>query len=192
MLDEFLNKFSSYILEREVTIGKNTIQYNRRWFYHDRLEPKEVDFGSMLESYPIDETDNEILKYLGNNARLSVVELAKLIKKSVNVVHYRLRNLEKNKIIAGYKFALDKNITEERRKKLIAFCKMHPDIINIVLCVGPWDMEIEFEVKNFDQFYDLMNEIKEKFQDIIKNYESVVFKDEPKQSFMPECYPQLK
>jgi len=207
LLDELLNKFSHYILEREVTFGKNMIQYNRRWFYHDKLEPVETEFGSKLKHYELDKIDTEILKYLANNARLSVVELARLIKTSTNVIHYRLKQLEKSKIISGYKFALDthklgyetcksfiyfKNITEKRRKQLIQFCKLHSNVINIVLCVGPWDFEIEFEVENFDQFYDLMNEIKEKFQDIIKNYESVVFKEEPKQSFMPECYPMLK
>lgn len=207
LLDELLNKFSPYILEREVTFGKNTIQYNRRWLYYDKLDPVETEFGSKLEHYELDKMDTEILKYLANNARLSVVEIAKLIKTSTNIIHYRLKQLEKNKIISGYKFALDthklgyetcksfiyfKNITEKRRRQLIQFCKLHPNIINIVLCVGSWDFEIEFEVENFDQFYNLMNEIKEKFQDIIKNYESVVFKEEPKQSFFPECYPQLK
>ncbi len=207
LVDDLLHKFSPFILEREVTIGKNTIQYNRRWFYHDKLEPVETGFGSELGDAKLDKIDTEILKYLANNARLPVTELAKLLKITTNVVHYRIKQLEKKKIISGYKFALDthqlgyevcksfiyfKNITEKRRKQLIEFCKLHQNVINIVLCVGPWDMEIEFEVKNFDEFYNLMSEIKEKFADIIKNYESIVFKEEPKQSFMPECYGQIK
>lgn len=207
LVDDLLHKFSPHILEREVTIGKNTIQYNRRWFYHDKLEPVETEFGSELENVKLDEIDTEILKYLANNARLPVTELARLLKTTTNVIHYRIKQLEKKKIISGYKFALDahqlgyevcksfiyfKNITETRRKQLINFCKLHQNVINIVLCVGSWDMEIEFEVKNFDEFYELMKDIKEKFADIIKNYESVVLKDEPKQSFMPECYAQLK
>ena len=162
LLDELLNKFSSYILEREVTFGKNTIQYNRRWFYRDKLEPVETEFGAELGHYELDKVDTEILRYLANNARLPVVELSKLIKTTADIIHYRIKQLEKNKIISGYKFALDthklgyetcksfiyfKNITEKRRKELIQFCKLHPNIINIVLCVGPWDMEIEFEVK---------------------------------------------
>ncbi|MFA5797704.1 MAG: Lrp/AsnC family transcriptional regulator [Candidatus Woesearchaeota archaeon] len=206
LVDDLLYRFSTSILERQITIGKNTIQFNRRWFYHDNLEPIESDFGSAQESVQLDRIDEKILRYLGNNARLSVVELAKLIKTTASVVHYHLKQLEKSKIIVGYKISIDahtlgyescksfiyfQNITEKRRRELIAFCKMHPHIINIVLCVGPWDMEIEFEVENFDQFYDLMNKVKEKFPDIIKNYESVVFKEEPKQSFVPLCYPEL-
>ncbi len=207
LVDDLLYKFSPYILQREVSIGKNTIQYNRRWFYHDKLEPVETEFDSKLGNVKLDDIDTEILKYLANNARLPVTELAKLLKTTTHIIHYRIKQLEKNRIISGYKFALDthqlgyevcksfiylKNITEKRRKQLIEFCKLHPNIINIVLCVGSWDMEIEFEVKNFDEFYNIMNEIKERFADVVKNYESVLFKEEPKQSFMPECYIQIK
>ena len=132
LIDDLLHKFSSYILEREITIGRTTVQYNRRWFYYDRLEPVETKFGSELGMIKLDNIDTEILKYLANNARLPVTELAKLLKSTTNVVHYRIKQLEKNKIISGYKFALDthqlnyevcksfiyfKNITEKRRKQ---------------------------------------------------------------------------
>lgn len=207
LVDDLLHKFSPHILEKQVTIGKNTFQYNRRWLYNDNAEPVEFTFGSELDKVNLDKVDSEIIKYLANNARLQVTELSRLTKTTTNIVHYRIKQLEKNKIISGYKFALNvnrlgyevcksfiylKNITEKRRKELVEFCKLHQNVINIVLCVGQWDMEIEFEVRNFDEFYNLMDEIKNKFSDIIKNYESVIFKDEPKQSFVPNCYPQIK
>ena len=46
-------------------------------------------------------------------------------------------------------------------------------------------MEIEFEVKNFEEYYNIMNNIQEK-HNIIKSYESVIFSSEPKQSFVPK------
>lgn len=207
LVDELLNKFSKYILEREVSFGKNTIQFNRRWFYSDRTQPIEFDFGVGKENFEINKVSLEILKHLANNARMSVVELSTLVGKSVDVVRYNLKQLEKHKIISGYKFALNaqklgyegcksflyfKNINEKRLKELIAFCKSQKNIVNIVLCVGSWDMEIEFEVKDFDEFYTIMDEIKNHFKDVIKNYESVVFKEEPKQEFMIGAYPIKK
>ena len=204
--DDLLNKFSPYILERQITIGKNTIQFNRQWFYADSRERMETEFGAGSSDCKVGGLDTEILRYLANNARLSMVQLAKLTGSTVNKVLYSVKQLERNKIICGRKIALNihslgyetcksfiffKNITRQKRRQLITYCKMHPHIINIVLCVGPWDLEIEFEVENFDQFYDIMTQIKNRFGDIIKNYESVVFKEEPKQSFMPGCYPQI-
>ena len=201
--DEILNKFSNYIQEKAISISRKSIQYNRRWFYYDKLEPIETTFGEELPEITIDSTDLEILKYLANNARIKITDLAKKLNVSITVIRYRLKQLEKNKVILGYKYALNtkklayeacksfisfKNIAEQKRKVLISYCKLLKNVINIVLTIGPWDMEIEFEVKNFEEYYNLMNNIQEKFNDIIKSYESVLFSSEPKQSFMPGAY----
>ncbi len=201
--DEILNKFSDYILEKEVTASRKTVQYNRRWFYHDKLDPTETTFGENLGKIKLKDTDIEILKYIAKNARIKITDLAKKLKVSVTVARYRLKQLEKNKVIIGYKYALNprlmnyetcksfislKNVTKEKRNQLINYCKLNPNIINIVLTIGSWDMEIELEVKNFEQYYQIMNDIQEKHNNIIKSYDSVLFSSEPKQVFMPEAY----
>jgi len=204
--DEILNKFSNYIQEKEISISRKSIQYNRRWFYYDKIEPIETTFGEELEEIKLKKIDLEILRYLANNARIKIIDLAKKLNVSITVIRYRLKQLEKNKVILGYKYALNpkllgyetckafiffKNITDEKRKALINYCKLNPNVINIVLTIGPWDMEIEFEVKNFDEYYRIMNDVQEKYNDIIKSYESVLFSSEPKQSFVPGAYPKI-
>ncbi|MFC1801533.1 winged helix-turn-helix transcriptional regulator [Nanoarchaeota archaeon] len=201
--DELLNKFSNHILEKEVTISRRSVQYNRRWFYNNKVEPVEMSYGEDLEEIKLKKIDFEILKNIANNARIKITELAKKINTSITVARYRLKQLEKNKIILGYKYALNpkllnyetcksfvflKNITAEKKKQLINYCKMNPNIINTVQTIGPWDLEIELEVKNFEEYYQIMNNIQEKFNGIIKSYESVLFSSEPKQSFIPGAY----
>jgi len=201
--DEVLNKFSSYIQEKEVSISRKSMQFNRRWFYYDKIEPVETSFGEDLEKIKLDETDLEILRHLANNARIKIIDLANKINVSITVIRYRLKQLEKNGIILGYKCALNsklfgyetckafisfKNITEEKRKQLISYCKINPNIINIVQTIGPWDIEIELEVKNFEEYYKIINDIQEKYTDIIKSYDSVLFSSEPKQNFIPNSY----
>ncbi len=204
--DEVLNKFSNFIQEKEISINRKAIQFNRNWFY-SKNEPRiETDFGEELEEIKLDETDFAILKYLATNARIKIVDLAKKVGVSVTVIRYRIKQLEKNKVILNYKYALNpkllgyetcksfihfKNITSEKRRQLINYCKMNPNIVNIVLTIGSWNMEIEFEVKNFEEYYKNMNEIQEKNNDIIKGYESVFFSSEPKQSFVPNAYPVI-
>ena len=212
--DEFLNKFSNNIQEREFSISRETIQYSRRWFHPDIekegaevLEPVEMTFGEELEPIELDKIDLEILKHLANNARIKLKELSRLTKISIPVIKYRIKQLEKKKVIIGYKYALNahklgyqtckacislKGITSKKRDMLIEYCKLKPATQNIVLTVGPWDMEIAFDVKNFEEYYNIMNNIQEKFSDVIKNYDSVLYASEPKQSFIPGAYPQLK
>ncbi len=199
--DDILNKFSQYIQERTLSISRKSMQYNRRWFYNDKKEIIETGFGEDLEEVELDEIDIEILKHLANNARIKIVDLAESIDASVTVVAYRIKQMEKNKVILGYKYALNpkafdyetckafislKNANQEKRNKLINYCKSLSNVLNIVLTIGQWDMEIEFEVKNFDEYYKIISNVQEKFKDIIKSYESAVFYSEPKQIFMPE------
>lgn len=201
--DQILEKFSNYILEKEVSISRKSVQFNRNWFYSEKEERMETDFGEESEEMQIDQTDIEILRYLANNARIKIIDLAEKVGVSVTVIRYRLKQLEKNKIILGYKFALNpkllnyetckafvsfKNITSEKRKQFINYCKQNPNIINYVMTIGSWDLELELEVKNFEQYYQIMNGLQEKHPETIKSYESVLFSSEPKQSFIPKAY----
>ena len=68
---------------------------------------------------------------------------------------------------------------------------MIPQVINTVLTTGSWDIEFEVEVKNFEEYYQIMNQIQEKHNDIIKSYNSVLFSSEPKQMFFPDSYPKI-
>jgi len=200
--DKILNKFSNFILEKQVSISRKSIQYNRRWFYNDKKQEIETTFGEELEPIKLKKIDLAILKTLATDARIKLIDIAKKLNVSMTVVRYRLKQLEKNKVILGYKFALNpklmdyetckafisfKEITEEKRKALINYIKSIPNTINIISTIGPWDMEIEFEVKNFEEYYQLMDNIQEK-HNIIKNYESVIFSSEPKQCFVPDNY----
>ena len=165
-----------------------------------------MTFGEELGEAKLKKIDLEILKYLANNSRIKITDLAKKLNVSVTVIRYRLKQLEKNKIIVGYKYALNpkllnyetckafisfKNVTEEKRKRLINYCKLNQNVINIVLTIGSWDMEVELEVEDFEQYYKIINDIQEKHNDMIKSYESVLLSSEPKQSFVPGAYPKL-
>lgn len=198
--DEILNKFSSYIQERQVSFSRKSLQFNRRWFYNDNKETIEIDFGEDFGEVNLDKIDLEILKHLANNSRIKITELAEKIKVSITVIRYRMKHLQENKVIVGYKCSLNpklmgyetcksfvsfKEINEEKRDRIINYCKTIPNIINIVFTIGSWDMEIEFEVKNFEEYYKTMNIIQEEFKDIIKSYDSVLISSEPKQIFMP-------
>ncbi len=204
--DKILNKFSNYIQEKEISISRKSIQFNRNWFYSKDEPRTDIDFGEELEKIKLKKIDLEILRHLANNSRIKIIDLAKKLNVSITVIRYRLKQLEKNKVVLGYKYALNpkllnyetckafisfKNITAEKRNTLINYCKSKPNIINIILTIGSWDMEIELEVKNFEEYYNIMDDIQEKYADIIKNYESVLFSSEPKQSFVPGAYPKI-
>lgn len=66
----------------------------------------------------LDYVDKEIIRVLFENARLSVSNIAKKIKKSKEVVNYRLRRLEKTGLNKNQKVPVNRG----QKKASKAFC----------------------------------------------------------------------
>ena len=70
-------------------------------------------------------------------------------------------------------FVYLQNPAKKEYDLLIEYCLKHPNVTAISKMVGAWEMEIEMEVKNFDEFYRIMNQIKSQFKNVVKSYEAV-------------------
>ncbi|OIO23769.1 hypothetical protein AUJ65_03020 [Candidatus Micrarchaeota archaeon CG1_02_51_15] len=197
--DQVLDKFSKYIHDKELSISRENLQYNRRWFYHDTLNPVEFNFGETQGRIALDEKNQRILDIMADSSRVKLVDIAEQLGVSPKVVAYRIREMEKREIIKGYKVLLNpsrmgfctckafvffKNIDREKKKHFIEYCKRLPNLINIVITFAPWDMELMFETKTYEEYFGIMDGVKEKFNDIIKIYDSVLISSEPKQRFL--------
>jgi len=199
-LTGFLNKFSKYISEKETTISLDNNQINRKWFLPKTTERKITVVGGKPEIIPIDKIDYSILKIIANNSRKPYTEIAKKTNTTLQIVKYRIRRLEKEGIILHYKLGVDpkrygrefvktiislKDITEERETQLINYCLELKPTLNVVRCIGPWDLEIEMEIENMEKYNQVMGDIREKFLDIVKSYKTAIIISEPKVTFIP-------
>ena len=78
-----------------------------------------------------------------------------------------------------------RNVSEQREKALIEYCRMNKNIVYIVKALGPWDFEIDLEVETAEQFRDIMMDIKTKFNDILKDYSALHIYQVHKYNFCP-------
>jgi len=197
--DTIINKFSKFIQEKELTISRENIQYNRRWMYQDNSSITEFNFGEKESQINLNPKDKQILEKLSSNSRKSAVDLSEETGFSIDVVRYRIKSMEKEGIIRGYKcllnssklgfttckaFVFFKNINGAKREEFIEYCKNLPNTINLVKTFAPWDLEIMFETESYEEYFKIMDTIKNKFNDIVKFYESVLITSEPKQVFI--------
>jgi Lrp/AsnC family transcriptional regulator, leucine-responsive regulatory protein len=197
--NEIINKLSKYIQDRGVSISMKTTQFNRRYLYSDGSEPCEFDFGENKPQVKIDKEDRKILDILTQNSRTKLTQIASQTGISTDMVRYRIKKLENEKIITGYKclfnseklgfvtcksFIFFENINEIRKKEFLNYCKTLPNVINLVDTFAAWDLEIMFEIESFEEFYKIMDKLKNKFKDIIKFYEGMLIYQEPKQIFI--------
>ncbi|MEW5997118.1 MAG: Lrp/AsnC family transcriptional regulator [Candidatus Micrarchaeota archaeon] len=205
-LSDFLGRFSGYILAKDVSTTKHNIQQNRKWFYKTDEELISSDVGGKAERLELDETDKEILKIIANNAKMPVTKIAKLAKTTPAIVRHRMKRMEQQKVILSYRISFDldkygyefcksfvylKGMDRKRVEEFLGHCKYHGNILNMVTTYGSWDVELEFEVPDFESFHNYMREIREKFGDIVKSYDSILIAREDKVDFMPGCYPAM-
>ena len=141
----------------------------------------------MLNMHKIDLLDKKIIAELDMNARIQISKLAKAVKRSREVVNYRLKTLTKKGIISGtqtffnpaklgyslYRVlirldSLDKVILDEFQKYFIK----KSNVMWFAQLGGKWDYIIEFFAKNANEFNDILNSLVNKFQDYIKLYET--------------------
>ncbi|MFH1505945.1 MAG: Lrp/AsnC family transcriptional regulator [archaeon] len=197
---EMKKKYLNYIDKKRLTIFTNVSYYPRAYFLEKKENMEEYIFITEPEEVETDNTDIEILKLLAPDARIPVLEIAKKLNITAKTVTARIKELEKKKVIIGYRtlFDLDKlgyeyfkvdidlqNITEEKLKQFRAFVKMHPNIIYNDEVLGGSDMEIEIQVKSLQDLRALINKIKEQFSSIIKEYDYYLVYDEHKYLFFP-------
>lgn len=186
---KILNKFSKYILHKEIIHNINWFYYNRKWLLKAHTKPLAIKYGEESNKIKLDQLDQKILKMLTNNGRISIVEIASKTNQSSQNIINRMRKLEKQDVITKYALNIDyqklgyvfckifiylQNITEERLNNLYKYCANQPNIFALTTTLGAWDLELEFEVENFEQMREIMDNIRIKFSDIIKNYESVI------------------
>ena len=206
-IQNILNKFSKHIQEKEVTTTLYLAHQVRKFLLEKGKKMFEVAYHTAKDPpVKIDDTDHEILKILTNNARMPVTEVAKMIKTTPRVVQYRIKELEKKKVILAYKMLPNpqamgrifckvimylSNPTKAKLNSFINYASSFKGAVWPQRVIGTWDFELDLELESYDEFQNIILDLKEKFPDIIRNHEFCIVSKEYKLDFFPGCYPTL-
>ncbi len=137
------------------------------------------------EKVKLDSKDKKILEQLQTNARQTIAEIAKKTKLPRDVVVYRIKKLEKSKVIRAHHTLLNPqklgyplyvyvlfscyNIKPEEEKKFISYLTSHKQIIYVAKNSGQFDFTIGVCAKDYLDFDNIIRDIRQKFADVIKN-----------------------
>ena len=179
--DTIMLEYKPYIKTYNVSIYAPIYNFNRKFFLDTEEASVERIYGAG-ERETIDELDWKIIEIYSNNVRQSSLEIAKKLKISPDTVRARIKKLEKRKIITGYKIGLNLEplgfvsyridlqlLSTKRNKELYQFCKMHKNIYQINKSIGGADFEIEVIVKDSRHLLELLNDMKNRFKDVIND-----------------------
>lgn len=200
-MKDFKNKFPEQIQNYDVLTTVEVVYFGRDYFTKKFREVKQLPyFGREFKSVKVDKIDLEILDLISENARMNSVEISEKIGISPNTAILRIKNMKKMGLIQGFKPLIHlentpysaykalikfQNITGEKENQIINYLKNDVRVIGIIKLVGAWDFEIEFEVDSKQAMLDLTRKFRDKFKDVIKEFETIPLFHEYKYNFFP-------
>ncbi len=192
---EFKKKFRKYIWNERVDVFPSVYHFKRKYL-HDTKTPETYEFVGEKKKVDYNETDLKILELLSKNARIPLIEISERLKIPPRTIAFRIKNLEKKKVIQGYRVNL--NLSKigyeyykvnmvlndfENYDKLFEFANQHPNIIYYDKTISDYDFEIDIEIESRTKLLELLDEIKSKFH--IRSTEILSFKEYLKLELLP-------
>lgn len=182
-----MKNYEQYVKDKRVTVVTDF------WYYQQVFDENDKREHSMmhgpLSKVNLDKIDNKILKALGQNCRTSLLELSEETGLTPNAVRARIKILEKNKVIIGYRVMIDYNKIAKLHYRIFFFLKNDlkrqdelrqflgniPEVISITKSEGYADIEIRLISKDLDDFHRIITKIRRSFSDIINEYEPLLY-----------------
>ncbi len=143
----------------------------------------------------LDLKDKRILKELFVNARMPYSTIGKKVGLSKEVVHYRVNRLMKIGLLTGFNTVYDvkrfgwqiyfaylqlKNLDNNKEKSIVNMLVNHPNVAQVVKCIGNFDFIIKLFVKNISELNKIMKNIENDMDMNLKDYVvDVVENEEP-------------
>lgn len=197
LLDGFLLRHGTHVLEKEILITQESPVYTRSYLGERKQAYR---YATLSGSYESDDTERKLLRALSKDARMSIVSLMRATGLTRDVIVYRMRKLQKEGIIVRHRILVDTkrigrslhkvqlrlhSATPERLRALQAFVEAHPHGMQYLKLIGPWDAELEFEVKDDDELHAILRSLRAAFGDIVRAYDTLLVREEHKQEYYP-------
>ncbi len=194
-----LDRYHMFILAKVMSITVEFFLYNKKWLWEGGQE-NEVERVGCVPNRVVDGTDFRILRRLGWNGREGIPLMARALGLEPSEVERRIREMQKAKVILSFRTDLDlpslgrtfckafvylRHCSREDEERLMEYCRRHPDITCATRLVGSWDLEIEAHSPSFQGFIGTMNDMRNRYPAIVRNFEAVVITKETGIMFSP-------
>jgi len=179
---DFKSKFGEYISNYHLSLMTEYTEFSRTYLLPTQ---EKMAFNTITKatSEKLDKLDLNLISFLSNNARASLVEIAKKLGSSIITSRYHLKNLINKKVILGFRpifnlaalgyeyYKVDLWFKKfDHAKDVVQHILSHPNVIYTEHTLITSDLEFDVEIENFEKFIAMMDSFKAKFPDDIKDY----------------------
>ncbi|RLG19613.1 hypothetical protein DRN67_02255 [Candidatus Micrarchaeota archaeon] len=185
--NRLISKFGRIIVKRDWGMLIDVKQYPKMYFT-DKISPP-TEFAGGIANVKLDSLDRAILSMIVNDARIPITKLAAGVKSTPSRVASRLERMERERVIIQYRIGVDHSrlglefykaivhldrYTKEDQRKVLAYVSSLPNTQYFIRDI--WNLEPEFVVNNYHEYYKIINEMKAQFPQVIRNVESALMK----------------
>lgn len=191
-LDKLFNKFPNVLKDYEALNVLYHEFYNHKFLQLDKTPfTIKMDLASN-KLINLDKIDLCILSQIKANSRLSSLEIAKKCDVSYKTIQNRIKNLERDNIISGYRVFLRSekynykaylllisfySYGRDVEKKMLNYARNNEFITQATKLFGRWSLLFHIRIKNERELQNLIIEIRNKYS-IIGDYEIIpIFED---------------
>ena len=199
ILEQIIKDYGIYIKAKDVTTNIEMWQDNRKYLFDENPKIEEYHYFAKEKSEDYDKKDEEIMRCLAHEGRKTNTEIEKVLRISRKVVGNRIKNLMKKSIILGFRPIIKRekldlayfrilvklqSIKEERLKQMLYQLKINKNVVYVIKCIGPWELEIEIEIENSKKCHDIIRDLKQNFSDIIADTQMIEIFEDHKYEFV--------
>lgn len=142
----------------------------------------------------------KIMKIFLEHPKVRMTSLAKLAGLNVKTATAIFRNLQKRRIIRGFKYLIDverlgvykfrlilklHNLSQEREAQLMDLLLKTKEVVQVNKTVGDWDLEVDVESLDKIKIRHFVTQLKESFKDIIEYFNMIEFYQYYERSYLP-------
>lgn len=163
--------------------------YLTETIFYDKQGPEAITDGKPALRIKLDKTDEKLLELLAKDGRATLVDLSEKLKLTPNAIKQRIKNLEKNKIIVGWKTKINyelldflhfrvfihaKKMSDNFYNQVKTFLKQKGNIESISKFWGYADIDFRIHAKDIFELYNVIAEIKDKFIGNVIDIDSMI------------------
>jgi len=190
-MNQLLLEISDNISEKEISVVLHAFEIGKSFLEQKNISKIFSTFDHQLEEVDLSKEEMRLLNILKSNSRDNILDISKKINLSARVVSSKIKKLEKLKVISGFKTKINTatlsfqpcialvslgKCNDQELRKFTTYCQQKRGINYLVSQIGKYDIELTIDVHNVNDFYKLMDDIREQFS-FIKKITTLISKE---------------
>lgn len=186
ILRRFINRYDGNFLERTICAAEEAPIFTRSYLVPGSRSVQ-LGYGGEARKAELDLLSTKILGVLSENSRSSLVEIARRAGTTPQTVRSRIRGMEADGVILGYRISLDlervgygshliafkfRDLDAKTWKEIVSFAKSSGCVIYLPKIIGDHDADFEIEVMDTSDFDEFLYSFRNRFGSVVRGFET--------------------